>query len=86
MIRKNMINRTIEVLFTLFGMWPDALCIPFCRIFWIITIIIVQFYHYRYLRTHFYSADLFSLMDWLSSFIAYAKVFIRFIVFWLNQS
>ncbi|XP_036141353.1 odorant receptor 13a isoform X1 [Monomorium pharaonis] len=85
MIRKNTINRTIEVMFTLFGIWPDTSCIPFCRIFWIVSIIIVQFYHYQYLQTHLYSDDLFNLMDCLSSFLAYMKVMTKFIVFWLNQ-
>ncbi|XP_011631575.2 putative odorant receptor 92a [Pogonomyrmex barbatus] len=85
MIRKSTINRTIEIMFTLFGIWPHTSCVPFCRIFWIISIIAVQFYHYRYLLTHFHSDDLFNLMDCLSSFLAYMKVMIKFITFWLNQ-
>ncbi|XP_011263780.2 odorant receptor 4 [Camponotus floridanus] len=85
MIRNSSINRTIEVLFTLFGIWPGTSCILLCRIFWIISIIIVQFYHYQYLLTHFYSDDLFNLMDCLSSFLAYTKVMTKFIAFWLNQ-
>ncbi|KAL0134068.1 hypothetical protein PUN28_001145 [Cardiocondyla obscurior] len=85
MIRKTTINRTIEVVFTLFGIWPDTSCISFCRIFWIITIIIVQFYHYRYLQVHLHSDDLFNLMDCLSSFLAYMKVMTKFVMFWINQ-
>ncbi|KAL6429635.1 hypothetical protein ACFW04_007516 [Cataglyphis niger] len=34
---------------------------------------------------HFYSDDLFNLMDCLSSFLAYTKVMTKFIVFWLNE-
>ncbi|EZA57532.1 ObirOr5-V3 [Ooceraea biroi] len=85
MIRKSTINRTTEIMFTLFGIWPGTSCIQIRRIFWFITIIIVQFLHYRYLLTHFYSDDLFNLMDCLSSFLAYAKVMTKFIVFWFNQ-
>ncbi|XP_011870743.1 PREDICTED: odorant receptor 13a-like isoform X2 [Vollenhovia emeryi] len=85
MIRKSTINRTIEVVFTLFGIWPNSMCTPICRIFWIITIIIVQFLHYRYLQIHLHSDDLFNLMDCLSSFLAYMKVMTKFVVFWINQ-
>ncbi|KAF3054635.1 Odorant receptor 049 [Nylanderia fulva] len=82
---KSTINRTIELIFTLFGIWPGISCVLLCRIFWIISIIIVQFYHYRYFLTHFYTDDLFELMDCLSSFLAYTKVMIKFTIFWLNQ-
>ncbi|XP_072750609.1 odorant receptor 4-like [Anoplolepis gracilipes] len=85
MIPKSTINRTIKVLFILFGIWPGTSCVLLCRIFWFITIIFVQFYHYRYFQTHFYSDDLFNLMDCLSSFLAYMKVMTKFIVLWLNQ-
>nr|XP_012219942.1 PREDICTED: odorant receptor 4-like [Linepithema humile] len=70
---------------TFYGILPGISCVLFCRIFWIVTIILCQFYHYRYLSTHFYSGDLFNLMDCLSSLLAYAKVMSKFIVFWLNQ-
>ncbi|XP_011147090.2 odorant receptor 4-like [Harpegnathos saltator] len=85
MIRRSTINRTIEFMFTLFGIWPGASCVLLRRAFWIVTIVIVQYCHYRYLLTHFYSDDLFNLMDCLSSLLAYAKVMSKLVMFWLNQ-
>ncbi|XP_032669914.1 odorant receptor 4-like isoform X1 [Odontomachus brunneus] len=85
MIRKSTINRTIELMFILFGIWPGTSCVLLRRTFWLVTIVIVQYCHYRYLITHFYSDDLFNLMDCLSSLLAYAKVMSKLVIFWLNQ-
>ncbi|XP_014480076.1 PREDICTED: odorant receptor 4-like [Dinoponera quadriceps] len=84
-IKRSTINRTLEFMFTLFGIWPGASYVLVRRMFWIVTIVIVQYCHYRYLLTHFYSDDLFNLMDCLSSLLAYAKVMSKLVMFWLNQ-
>ncbi|XP_026823991.1 odorant receptor 4-like isoform X3 [Ooceraea biroi] len=85
MLRKSTLNRTIKFLLILFGIWPGTSYILVCRGFWIITIGFIEFCHYRYFVTHIYSAELLDLIDCTCSFLAHAKVLIKFIVFWLNQ-
>lgn len=85
MIRKSTINRTLEVMFIFYGMWPGTSYVLLCRMAWIIINVLVLFYHYRYFLTHFGTDDLFNLMDCLSSFLAYFKMLSKLIVFWLNQ-
>ncbi|KYN18449.1 Putative odorant receptor 92a [Trachymyrmex cornetzi] len=46
---------------------------------------ITLFCHYRYFLTHVHSAEILDLMDCLSSFLAYSKIIIKFLVFWLNE-
>ncbi|EGI58898.1 Putative odorant receptor 92a, partial [Acromyrmex echinatior] len=84
MIRKRIIDRTLEIICTLYGIWPNSR-IPFCKLFWIIITIIVQFYHYRYFLIHFNSDELFNLMDCLSSCMSYMKFTTKVIVLWINQ-
>nr|XP_012220005.1 PREDICTED: uncharacterized protein LOC105670844 [Linepithema humile] len=67
------------------GIWPDASCVTFCRIFWSITIATLQFWHYRYFLTHYHSIDMFDFMEWCSSFLGYWKLFTKYVCFWLNQ-
>ncbi|XP_012220003.1 odorant receptor 13a-like [Linepithema humile] len=83
--RKNTVNRVVKFMLISLGVWPDASCVTFCRIFWSITIAIVQFWHYRYFLTHYHSIDMFDFTEWFSSFLGYWKLFTKFVCFWLNQ-
>ncbi|XP_070150840.1 uncharacterized protein [Polyergus mexicanus] len=85
MTRKNTINRTIELLLTAFGVWPGISYVLLYRIFWMITLAINQFFHYRYFVTHFNIDNLFNLMDCLSSFLAHVKLTFKLIIFSLKQ-
>ncbi|XP_018401483.1 PREDICTED: odorant receptor 13a-like [Cyphomyrmex costatus] len=85
MTRKSTLNRTLKFMLILCGIWPGASYILLCRIFWIVSLIVTLFCHYRYFLTHVYSAEILDLMDCLSSFLAYSKIIIKFLVFWLNQ-
>ncbi|KAL6429650.1 hypothetical protein ACFW04_007520 [Cataglyphis niger] len=79
------INRTIELLLTAFGVWPGISCVLLYRVFWMITLAINQFFHYRYFVTHFNVDNLFELMDCLSSFLAHVKLTFKLIIFSLKQ-
>ncbi|XP_072750612.1 odorant receptor 9a-like isoform X1 [Anoplolepis gracilipes] len=79
------INRTIKLLLTAFGVWPGISCVLLYRVFWIITLAINQFFHYRYFVTHFHVDNLFNLMDCLSSFLAHVKLTCKIIIFSLKQ-
>ncbi|XP_032669913.1 uncharacterized protein LOC116843555 [Odontomachus brunneus] len=85
MIRKNTINRTLKFMFILFGIWPGMSGVLLCRVFWVVSLVFVGYCHYHYFVTHIYTAELLDLMDCLCSFLAYIKVLIKFIMFWLNQ-
>ncbi|XP_014480030.1 PREDICTED: odorant receptor 4-like [Dinoponera quadriceps] len=85
MARRSTLNRTLKFMFVLFGIWPGMSCVVVCRIFWVVTLAFVEYCHYHYFLTHIYTAELLDLMDCLCSFLAHAKVLIKFILFWLNQ-
>ncbi|XP_077261325.1 odorant receptor Or2-like isoform X1 [Temnothorax americanus] len=85
MARKSTLNRTLRFMLTMCGIWPGTPYVLLCRIFWVVSLTVTLFCHYRYFLTHVYSAEILDLMDCLSSFLAYSKIIIKFIVFWLNQ-
>ncbi|XP_032669916.1 uncharacterized protein LOC116843557 [Odontomachus brunneus] len=85
MMRRSTLNRTLKYMFILFGIWPDMSYVLVCRVFWIVSIVFVEYCHYRYFLTHIYTAELLDLVDCLCSFLACSKVFFKFILFWLKQ-
>ncbi|XP_071643291.1 odorant receptor 4-like isoform X1 [Temnothorax longispinosus] len=85
MASKRTINRTVELMLTMFGVWPGISCVLLYRVFWMITLAINQFLHYRYFVTHFHFDNLFDLMDCLSSFLAHVKLTVKLIIFSLKQ-
>ncbi|XP_077261627.1 odorant receptor 4-like [Temnothorax americanus] len=85
MANKRTINRTVELMLTMFGVWPGISCVLLYRVFWMITLAINQFLHYRYFVIHFHFDNLFDLMDCLSSFLAHVKLTVKLIIFSLKQ-
>ncbi|XP_011694589.1 PREDICTED: odorant receptor 13a-like [Wasmannia auropunctata] len=67
------------------GIWPGTPYVLLCRIFWVVSMTVILFWHCRYFLTHVHSAEILDLMDCLSSFLAHSKIIIKFLVFWLNQ-
>ncbi|XP_025262764.1 odorant receptor 4-like [Camponotus floridanus] len=47
--------------------------------------IFIEFCHYLYFSTHLNIQNFFNLVDCLCSFVAYAKVLIKLVAFWVNQ-
>ncbi|XP_036141687.1 uncharacterized protein LOC105840961 [Monomorium pharaonis] len=85
MARKSTFNRTLKFMLTLCGIWPGTPYVLLCRIFWVVSMAVTLFCHYRYFFTHVHSAEILDLMDCLSTFLAYSKIIFKFFVFWLNQ-
>lgn len=83
--RKSTINGTTKFLLIVFGIWPEVSCVTFCRLFWSISFGIIAIGQYRYLIVHFYSSDVFVLMDCFSALLGFTKVFLKFNIFWWNQ-
>lgn len=82
---KRTINRTVELMLTMFGVWPGVSCVVLNRAFWLVTLVINQYLHYWYFVTHFRVENLFDLMDCLSSLLAHVKLTFKLIVFSLKQ-
>ncbi|XP_071569013.1 odorant receptor 10-like [Temnothorax nylanderi] len=85
MTNRRTINRTVELMLTMFGYWPGISCVLFYRMFWMITLAITEYFHCQYLVMHFRFHNLFDLMDCLSSFLAFIKMSFRLFIFWLKQ-
>ncbi|EFN63143.1 hypothetical protein EAG_12882, partial [Camponotus floridanus] len=79
------INRIVMLLLPLYGIWPGRSMILIIRVFWVITIAFIEFCHYLYFSTHLNIQNFFNLVDCLCSFVAYAKVLIKLVAFWVNQ-
>ncbi|XP_024885094.1 odorant receptor 13a-like [Temnothorax curvispinosus] len=85
MTSKRTINRTVELMLTVFGVWPGISCVLPYRVFWVTTLAINQFLHYRYFVTHFHFDNIFDLMDCMSSFLELVKLMFKLIIFSLKQ-
>lgn len=85
MTSKRTINRIIEFMLIMFGVWPGVSCILLYRVFWMVTLGINEFLHYQYFVMHFHFNNLFDLMDCLSSFLSHMKVTVKLIIFSLKQ-
>lgn len=79
------INRTVELMLTMFGVWPGMSCVLIYRVFWLVTLAISEFFHYRYMVTHLNLDNLFGLMDCLSSFLAHVKLTAKLLIFSWKQ-
>ncbi|XP_072750443.1 uncharacterized protein [Anoplolepis gracilipes] len=82
---KNIISQAIEIYLRIFGIWPDSSCILLRRIFWIIALAIEQILQYQYIILHFYSFELFEIMDLLGETMAYTIVLIKIVILWYKQ-
>lgn len=85
MVRQNPLNRTMKFMLTLSGAWPDQSCVLFWRMFFIVSVIIAQYCHYRYFVIHMHSATLSDFVDCLAVVVAHFKVLFKCAVLWLNQ-
>ncbi|XP_032669871.1 odorant receptor 13a-like [Odontomachus brunneus] len=85
MMRKSTINRTLQLMLTVCGVWPTTSGIAICRAYWVIALGIDEVCHCRYFLLHLQSNDLFDLMDCFSSFLTQVKFSTKLIIFWWNQ-
>ncbi|XP_071643033.1 odorant receptor 45a-like isoform X1 [Temnothorax longispinosus] len=85
MTSRRTINRMMQLMLIMFGYWPGISCVLFYRMFWMTTLAITEYFHCQYLVMHFRFHNLFNLMDCLSSFLAFIKLFSKLLIFWLKQ-
>ncbi|XP_072750616.1 odorant receptor 4-like [Anoplolepis gracilipes] len=82
---KNVISLPIEICLRIFGIWPDSPCILSRRIFCIIALVIEQILQYQYIIIHFYSVELFEIMDIIGETMAYTIVLFKIVILWYKQ-
>ncbi|XP_032669861.1 odorant receptor 4-like [Odontomachus brunneus] len=85
MTRKSTLSRAVEITLPVFGIWPGGLCVIICRVFWVVTVAFILLCHYRYFMSHLNAESFYDLVDCMSSFLAYVKSIMKFIMFWINQ-
>lgn len=85
MTNTNTVCFSIKLVLRIFGIWPDASCVALRRLFWSALLIVTQVFQYTYFVLHFHTDDLADLMDNLSCSLAYTLLFIKLIIFWINQ-
>ncbi|KAF3054415.1 Odorant receptor 055 [Nylanderia fulva] len=81
----NTLSKSMEIVLRIFGIWPNSSYILLSRLFWIIAIIMEQVFEYRWIVTHFYSAESFEVMKNLSETMAYTIFLIKLGTFWVKQ-
>ncbi|XP_025073091.1 odorant receptor 82a-like [Pogonomyrmex barbatus] len=85
MKRTSTISRPVEIGLRFIGMWPDS---AYATLYWLIymtTMVIVQYYQYAYVLTHFDLSDISLLMDCLGLTLAYTLAFLKLFALWWNR-
>lgn len=85
MKRTSTISRPVEIGLRFIGMWPDS---TYATLYWLIymtTIVIVQYFQYVYVLTHFDLSDISLFMDCLGLTLAYTLAFLKLCVLWWNR-
>ncbi|XP_018401487.1 PREDICTED: uncharacterized protein LOC108778732 [Cyphomyrmex costatus] len=85
MTRKSTINRKVFLMLPWCGISSDGIIKLTARLFWIFTLGFTGYCHCLYFATHLNGQNFFNLVDCLSSFTAFAKLFTKLVAFWLNQ-
>ncbi|KAL0111078.1 hypothetical protein PUN28_012802 [Cardiocondyla obscurior] len=85
MKRTSTISRPVEIGLRFIGMWPDS---TYATLYWLIymaTMVLVQYYQYAYVLTHFDLSDISLLMDCLGLTLAYTLAFLKLLALWWNR-
>lgn len=85
MKRTSTISLPVEIGLRFIGMWPDS---AYATLYWLTymaTMVIVQYYQYTYVLTHFDLSDISLLMDCLGLTLAYTLAFVKLFALWWNR-
>ncbi|XP_018364812.1 PREDICTED: uncharacterized protein LOC108762352 [Trachymyrmex cornetzi] len=85
MKRTSTISRPVEIGLRFIGMWPDSAYATLYWLFYMATMVIVQYYQYTYVFMHFDLSDISLLMDCLGLTLAYTLAFLKLFVLWWNR-
>ncbi|XP_032669831.1 odorant receptor 13a-like [Odontomachus brunneus] len=79
------ISSPLKVGLSLIGMWPGSSCATFLWLFYMITLIIMQYHQYSYVYAHLNINDFSKLMDGLSVTLDYTLTFMKLLSLWHNR-
>ncbi|KAF3054405.1 Odorant receptor 225 [Nylanderia fulva] len=81
----NIFSKSLEVCLRILGIWPDSSYVLLRRLFWIIALLIEQYFHYQYIIIHFHSTEFFEVMNLLGETLSYSIFLIKLILLWYKQ-
>ncbi|XP_011155771.2 odorant receptor 13a isoform X2 [Solenopsis invicta] len=82
---QNTVSQVMKIWLRMFGIWPNMSCVLFCRLFWIVALIVEQILQYRYVVNHFHLIEFSEIMSILGAIVAYTVFLIKLIIFWVKQ-
>jgi len=82
---KNTVSPATEILFRIFGIWPNTSFVLLRRLFWTVSIIFEQVAQYRYIIKNFRLMKFIEIVTILSSVMSYTIFLIKLIIFWYKQ-
>lgn len=82
---ENIFSKSLEIFLRILGIWPDSSYILLRRLFWIIVILIEQFFHYQYIIIHFHSIEFFEIINLLGESMSFSMFLIKLIILWYKQ-
>lgn len=80
-----MISRPLEILLRLFGIWPGASFNPFFKVLWLFITTSSIVSQYLFLINHIRSVDLSTFLYGMAATCGFSVMYIKLVVFWLNQ-
>ncbi|RLU24846.1 ObirOr5-V9 [Ooceraea biroi] len=79
------INRSVEILLRICGLWTGSPYAPFCKLYWTFSFSITIILSFQYIIKYLQDTDLPELMETFSVFVVNILVFCKLVIFWLNQ-
>ena len=70
---------------SLIGIWPGASYGMLCWLFYMTTLVVMQYFQYSYVYEHFDYNNLTKLMDGLGLTLDYTLTILKLISFWFNR-
>ncbi|XP_032669830.1 odorant receptor 4-like [Odontomachus brunneus] len=76
------ISSPLKIGLSLIGMWPGSSCATFLWLFHMITLVIMQYYQYAYIYTHFSMNNFSKLMSGMNVPLEYSLTFMKLLSLW----
>ncbi|XP_039310436.1 odorant receptor 67c isoform X3 [Solenopsis invicta] len=79
------ISPSLKLGLRMIGMWPDSSCKTFFWLFYMITIVVMQYFQYLYFFAQLGTNNFSKLMDGLSVTLDYTLTFLKLLSLWHNR-
>ncbi|XP_035741909.1 uncharacterized protein LOC118450324 [Vespa mandarinia] len=81
----SVLHATVQLGLRCVGVWPNSMMI-FPRIFWIVTVSLIQTFQFRYLFAHSGFMEFMRIIDSISLTLAYTITILKLFAFWINYN